>query len=512
MQSAFLFVIASSMGVMFGWQPMPDGSPQYEYVVQLEPELLATMQRGTTIPISSEVPDDIHPISRIRITVGRDDLPRERLPNDPQAAGEREPRDGLVETQYVDSSAGPRYESQQILPPDSSSGQILPPDSSSAQILPPSGRPPSGGDAFGQSLQRSAEQARNTSTGGEILPPTSQIRPPQSAPRYSQPIQSSNEQNGNQADISRLFGPPVDKSQGNLLPVDDRSITSGNRYDSAPTGGGQILPPPRTTTSSADNRRGSSSSTLGSRYERLDEPIPTETAADRTSSPAASSPGVFNAPWPPLERFADAPLAQEWNTQNPPDNESASQPASKADPTAWPSTNTDGSAFDVAQRTTPTSARSSSDSLSFPVPPTSDNASDRPQSPSPRPEIRREMLNQPADAELVNASGDPVRPTPTSTFPISPGQPTSVLPQSNVIAQPAASNTETGSGNGKMFPLLLAWVLLSGSGAGNLYLFWSYLDIRHKYRGLIRSAGRKLGRRSRNDDEDDYDVEEDYDD
>ena len=50
---------------------------------------------------------------------------------------------------------------------------------------------------------------------------------------------------------------------------------------------------------------------------------------------------------------------------------------------------------------------------------------------------------------------------------------------------------------------MLAWVLLSGSGAGNLYLFWSYLDIRNKYRGLIRTAGRKLGRRT-DEDYDDY--------
>jgi hypothetical protein len=35
------------------------------------------------------------------------------------------------------------------------------------------------------------------------------------------------------------------------------------------------------------------------------------------------------------------------------------------------------------------------------------------------------------------------------------------------------------------------------------------LDIRHKYRGLIRSAGRKLGRRSRDQDEDEA---EDFDD
>jgi hypothetical protein len=54
----------------------------------------------------------------------------------------------------------------------------------------------------------------------------------------------------------------------------------------------------------------------------------------------------------------------------------------------------------------------------------------------------------------------------------------------------------------------LAWVLLSGSGAGNLYLFWSYLDIRNKYQGLIRTAGRRLGRRDAEEEYEDEDYDE----
>ncbi len=78
-------------------------------------------------------------------------------------------------------------------------------------------------------------------------------------------------------------------------------------------------------------------------------------------------------------------------------------------------------------------------------------------------------------------------------------------PQSTVISQPQTAGPTGGSPTGSVFPLLLAWVLLSGSGAGNLYLFWSYLDIRNKYRGLIRTAGRKLGRHSAEEEYDDYD-------
>jgi len=40
----------------------------------------------------------------------------------------------------------------------------------------------------------------------------------------------------------------------------------------------------------------------------------------------------------------------------------------------------------------------------------------------------------------------------------------------------------------------LSWVLLSGSGAGNLYLFWSFWDVRNKYRGLVHNARNGGGR------------------
>ncbi|QDS98927.1 hypothetical protein [Adhaeretor mobilis] len=45
-----------------------------------------------------------------------------------------------------------------------------------------------------------------------------------------------------------------------------------------------------------------------------------------------------------------------------------------------------------------------------------------------------------------------------------------------------------------LFSLILSWVLLSGSIAGNLYLFWSYLDVRSKYSNLVHQSGRVLGR------------------
>ena len=117
------------------------------------------------------------------------------------------------------------------------------------------------------------------------------------------------------------------------------------------------------------------------------------------------------------------------------------------------------------------------------------------------------MLNAPADRELRMASENR-----NTAMPASFSEPANDQPQpgnqgqqngtefSNIVSQPQqVDQPQQPDGNknpsAQMFPLVLAWVLLSGSGAGNLYMIWSYLDIRSKYRGLVRSAGRKLGRR-----------------
>jgi hypothetical protein len=70
------------------------------------------------------------------------------------------------------------------------------------------------------------------------------------------------------------------------------------------------------------------------------------------------------------------------------------------------------------------------------------------------------------------------------------------------LASSGAKETLNGRGNSALDDLasparrdnaalvLAAWVLLSGSVAGNLYLFWSYLDVRQKYRALVRKTAR----------------------
>jgi hypothetical protein len=59
----------------------------------------------------------------------------------------------------------------------------------------------------------------------------------------------------------------------------------------------------------------------------------------------------------------------------------------------------------------------------------------------------------------------------------------------------ATGNAAPSGGRDNTVAVLVAWVLLSGSAAGNLYLFWSYLDVRQKYRAMVRKTARAVGNR-----------------
>jgi hypothetical protein len=46
MDGAALLALFAAVG--FGWQPMPDGSQRYEYIVQVDDELAATLASGAS--------------------------------------------------------------------------------------------------------------------------------------------------------------------------------------------------------------------------------------------------------------------------------------------------------------------------------------------------------------------------------------------------------------------------------------------------------------------------------
>ncbi len=62
----------AAVGVDYGWQPGVDG--QLEYIIQIEPSLLNSMQSGREIV--SEIQPEARDVRRFRVRVGTGALPR----------------------------------------------------------------------------------------------------------------------------------------------------------------------------------------------------------------------------------------------------------------------------------------------------------------------------------------------------------------------------------------------------------------------------------------------------
>ncbi|MDZ4658602.1 MAG: hypothetical protein SH868_13580 [Bythopirellula sp.] len=476
------------MGIVCGWQPMPDGSPSYECVVQLEPELVNSLKRGESIPLSVEVPEHIRPISRIRITVGNGSVPQQTLVTNfkPWPADEKQPREGVVETQYTTNNG---YQQP-------ANGQILPVNEAISNTQ----------DAFARSLQNGGQAVRDT-----INEATQDILPPDAGQSISNAVDRAGQQLGNNL-----------KNVGDSATADIRQL-----FGTEPVAGsaGQIMPPGSANTQNYDNRQPQQqippidSGTATNSRRRLDQPI---SSSPTNSSPVgnwqSSVPGVANQPKaagntanPNLQngnRYSAAPSFTQSNGSILPQNNTP--------PGSAPQNNQVDRYGNVLQpqilgvatadsRSVPGTVepRANSGPSFPPFTPTTGNQQS-PITPTPTqasstPEIRRDMLNQPANAAIQGANGLPIGQQPvaspqtvsTQPAPTSFNWDTKPQPQ-----QPAAQTPATPTG--PVFPLLLSWVLLSGSGAGNLYLFWSYLDVRNKYRDLVDEAARRIsGRRVR---------------
>ncbi|MFO0898141.1 MAG: hypothetical protein U0836_12015 [Pirellulales bacterium] len=81
-------IVALTLGVDVGWRPLPEGG--LEYIIQIEPELLRSLERGQ--PIASDVPLILRDIRRYRIQVGNGPLPQEGPLDAPQPGAEPEAR------------------------------------------------------------------------------------------------------------------------------------------------------------------------------------------------------------------------------------------------------------------------------------------------------------------------------------------------------------------------------------------------------------------------------------
>jgi len=70
----------AAVGFKVGWQPLPDGG--VEYIIQIEPHMLETLEGGQEI--ASDIPPSVRGVRSYRIMVGTGDPPRELPPQPPE--------------------------------------------------------------------------------------------------------------------------------------------------------------------------------------------------------------------------------------------------------------------------------------------------------------------------------------------------------------------------------------------------------------------------------------------
>lgn len=76
MHAVMSLVAASAVSISAGWTKLPTGG--YEYIIQIEPEAIATLAAGEDF--TSEVPPEARDVRSYRVHVGREQLPRESGP------------------------------------------------------------------------------------------------------------------------------------------------------------------------------------------------------------------------------------------------------------------------------------------------------------------------------------------------------------------------------------------------------------------------------------------------
>jgi hypothetical protein len=557
MAGAGLLVLFAAVGVNFGWQPMPDGSARYEYVVQLEPEVAATLADGKSIPIVSEVPEEIQPVARVRVIVGKGDLPRQRLvtrlkPADTSAessaaAGKKDDDVALAQyNQYSDQRYGQTPPAQS--PPQASqTGGTTEWNSGGADapITPTAGGP-------------AATQQTAGGNGGAGGAATTWNNGGQAPPAAGGPLSRLGE------NLQQAAGQPL--RQG-LEKADERLRNAGDKIGSRtrelvdnlskPFNGSQAAPPVATSAQGAEQWNSpagsaASSTAAGSNGTSMNwngpsgnqqAPLAAGGEAPRYGQAASSGLGAAANPQTPIEwnNSGANPIASRNGNGAPPLATGKSDPFAAAPdprlPAGQAATGSDPSwGFpNIADRSEKTygGAGSAWPGIGTPIPELGPTPYSQTQQPNVEasagpsaattgaPEIRIGMLSTPADQPLEGTAATS-QSTPTGFGSPQAKEPAfGAKPDATAASWPTTQTAQTGgpgsqgaanappartagnqsaqtqappTGRDNTAIVLAAWVLLTGSVAGNLYLFWSYVDVRQKYRVLVRKTARAVGR------------------
>lgn len=475
-------IIAATLGVDVGWQPIEDGT--YEYIIQIEPELASRLNENYTLEVG--VPPEVRNVSRYRIVIGRDQLPMTTRPGDATGRGSGQATAPAPPPTAAASPPTPTKRAETSVRTDNSERSSAPawtgrPDSvPAAEPSPPSPdpvatQPPTPRPSLGDTT------APDTTTGSNpgYQPPTNS--PP---PAGDKPGRAS----GLLDDPSRPPAPSLLKRPGE--PADsapDAKEPAPGGYQLPPAAGGYSPPPSKpgghtpysppandsasdadTSTDVADNDRPSDLSSAPD-FAATDPPTPQE--SELTTTLPSTTPDDDRAPSIPFG--ARTPLA---DTSTPADNLTADSapstsghststppepsPLPKMDRFVVPANVEDSEPQEEHESHTAESTAKeddSNDNTAYAPPPTSNTNDD----------------STSGEAAETGKADTAVTPPPTSNPPTS--NPTTDM-------TPAATPTE----EGKPWGLFIgACFLLFVSIAANAFLVWVAWEARSRLKALL---------------------------
>jgi hypothetical protein len=562
MDAAALLLI-SAVGVAFGWQPMPDGSQQYEYIVQLDPELAQTLADGRSIPIVSDVPPEVQPIGRIRVVVGREEPPRQRLVTRLKPPAGSADQDSAVELAQFSRYGDDRYgaappQQSPVTAPAADRLAAVPnpyaaaPSQAQQQLegqsrwnaaqqeeppITPTESTPSGQQLFGGSRGEgnawnadaaidSAASAASQAVShlGKELQQNAEPLIQKGAQQIDSQVQAAAEKFGNRTrNLLNELRQPVEQQQQSApspqaQPNAATGAAGGRSWNEQPETSAQAATP---NPLRGSEQEGSAWNTEQPQLSQNDPPALTTPPATSTQTtetggasihwnPSAAAQGATTDRGAPPQQPVQ-PGQDPWAGVPDPRNQAGNSGASGAASTV-PGLATRplpyGGLGAIGTATGPEFPNSQNTSL--PAQNGSQTAAAQPgasgTTAASAAEVRSDMLQQPGDRPLDGTTAAAtVAPGPTAASPqpatspwASPGGHTQRPASTNTAAAPTAAPpaaASTASGGSNAAVVLFAWVMLTGSVAGNPYLFWSYLDVRQKYRSLVRKTARAVGSR-----------------
>lgn len=116
-----LTLLTTVLGVDVGWQPLGDGG--FEYIIQIEPQLLDTLKSGNDLV--SDLPPELWGVRTYRITVGNGRLPRV---GERPASAENRPAAAADGKSTAARSAEPRLDSDATNAEPNVPAEFVPPD------------------------------------------------------------------------------------------------------------------------------------------------------------------------------------------------------------------------------------------------------------------------------------------------------------------------------------------------------------------------------------------------